>query len=141
MKEIKKHENIRILRFDPDEEAVAGIISYCEENNIKAGWLNMLGASGKVTLMYYNLETKKYEPRDYEQNLEVLAVTGNVGTFNHKTIVHAHGSFSDQNFQVVGGHIDSLTVSATLEVRIEVFPGEIMRKFDEFTGLKLMCPL
>lgn len=138
MKEVIKDNSTRILRFDPGEEAIAGLISYCEENQIKAAWLSMLGASSKITLSYYNLTSKKYEDRVVEENLEVLAITGNIATLNHKIIVHAHGSFSNQQFECIGGHIKSLTVSATLEVNITVLPGEIMRKPDAFTGLNLM---
>lgn len=138
MKEIKKHENIRILRFDPGEEAVAGIISYCEQEQIKAGWVSMIGACKNVTLSYYNLQTKKYEDLRRYANLEVLPVIGNIATLNHKTILHIHGSFSDKSFNVIGGHVKELIVSATLEVRIEIFDGEILRKLDEFTGLNLM---
>lgn len=138
MKEIIKHENIRVLRFDPDEEAVSGIISYCEQEQIKAAWVSMIGACKDVTLSYYNLQTKEYEDLKRYANLEVLPVIGNISTLNHKTIMHIHGSFSDKSFNVIGGHVKTLIVSATLEVRIEIFEGEIIRKPDEFTGLNLM---
>lgn len=138
MQEIMNDKDRIILRFDLGEEAIAGLVKYCQENRIKAGWINMLGACGFVKLSYYNLDTKVYEDRDISQNLEVLAVTGNVATLNHKTIIHVHGSFSDQDFKVVGGHIKELKVSATLEVYMQKFSEEILRKPDAFTGLNLM---
>lgn len=98
----------------------------------------MIGACKKVTLSYYNLETKQYEDIECDEFLEVLPVIGNVSTLNHKTILHIHGSFSDSNFKVIGGHVKELVVSATLEVRVEIFEGEILRKPDDFTGLNLM---
>jgi predicted DNA-binding protein with PD1-like motif len=138
MKVIISDKTNRVLRFDRGEEAVSTLVEYCEENNIKAAWFSMLGATGELILSYYNLETKKYEDHPIKQNLEVVGITGNVGSLNGKLMLHAHGSFSDQNLSTVGGHIKSLTVSATLEVFLIILQGEIIRVFDEDTGLNLM---
>lgn len=131
-----------ILRLDQGEDAFKSIIKHCQENNIQSAWLSMIGAISEVELAYYHLPSQKYETKVFnDEDLEVLTVTGNLGTFANEPIIHAHGNFSKRDFSVIGGHINSMIVSATLEVNITILQGEINRELSKEIGLKLMCAL
>lgn len=129
---------VHVLRLNAGEEAIAEIIDYCKKNRITAGWINMIGACSEVELYYYNPTSKKYENLQIKDYLEVLPSEGNIGVFENEPILHIHGLFSDNAYGTHGGHVNSLIVSATLEVKIEVYEGTLTRKFDEATCLKLM---
>ncbi len=130
----------RVLVFEPGEKVISSLAKYCEENRIRAGWIDFIGACQEVDLFYYDLDQQKYLSRDFGGNLEVLPCSGDISIFNHKTIVHVHGSFSNREYGVVGGHVNEMTISGTLEVRLQVFQGQILRKLDRSTGLNTMCP-
>ena len=53
-------------------------------------------------------------------------------------LIHMHGTFSDKEYRVYGGHINKMVVSGALELRMEVFQGSIEKAYDEETGLNLM---
>lgn len=127
-----------VLRFDPGEEVIKGIADFCTEKEISAATFQLIGASKSVTLSYWNLATKEYEERVIEQDLEVTGISGNVGILEGKRIVHAHGTLSDREYRVIGGHVKELVVSATMEVCLTALPGSITRQADAASGLNLM---
>lgn len=139
MQEVLRDNNKRVLRFDIGEDAAELLLGYCKENRIQAGWLNMIGAVKQVEIWYFNLDTKEYEKKVLEENVEVAGFMGNVGVLeDDQPVLHIHGLVSNQNLDVQGGHIKSMIVSATLEVFLDVMQGQIIRKLDETTGLYLM---
>jgi predicted DNA-binding protein with PD1-like motif len=139
MKKIIEDEGRRIVRFDRGEELISGIASYIEKEHFGAGSFTAIGATDDVTVSYYNMQKKAYEDTRFEQNLEIVNLTGNISYLDNTPIVHAHGSFAGPNLKVIGGHIKSLRVSATCEVAFFPLKGLIKRRRDEETGLNLMA--
>ncbi|MBI4253329.1 DNA-binding protein [Candidatus Uhrbacteria bacterium] len=140
MKRILSDGERSVLRFDEGEEVITGVIKFCNEAQIKAGSFIAVGACQQVILSYYDLERKVYEDHDIKKEMEIVCVHGNIGTVNGSVIIHAHGSFSDRQLEVKGGHIKKLIISATAEVILTKLSGEIQRLLDEKTGLRLMTP-
>ncbi len=138
MKLILQDNNQYILRFDRAEEMVQGIADFCRKHEISAGSFTIIGAVSEVTLSYYNLDSKKYEDKNSVENLEITGIIGNVAKLNGDIALHMHGTFSDRDMKVVGGHVKKMIVSGTGEVVLTVHEGEIIREFDESTGLNLM---
>lgn len=127
-----------ILRLDNGDELIKELGNFCLEHRVTAGWLSALGACKELTLAYYNVDTKEYENHIVPGNLEVVSITGNLGVFKNNPIAHVHGVFSDNELKTVGGHVVSLIVSATLEIRVTILQGQISREFDDQTCLKLI---
>jgi len=140
MKKVLEDSGKYILRFDRGEELFAGLVSFLEtEKNIGAGAFTAIGATDDVTVSFYNLQKKVYEDTRFEQNMEVVNLTGNISYHEGKPLVHAHGSFSGPDLKVIGGHVKNLKISATCEVDFRPLKGRIERKHDETTGLNLMA--
>lgn len=138
MKIISKNDSSYQLRLDRGEEFVASLSQLIEKNKVPSCALTALGACDHVVLSWYNLETKQYQDKTFDENLEILNVTGNVSWFEGKLVVHAHGVFGSDKYQLIGGHIKEMRISATCEVNLQVLPDKIERAFDEETGLNLM---
>lgn len=138
MKVILKDNRHYILRFDKDEDIIEELISFATEHHIAAGTFSAIGASTEVTLAYYHLESKTYEDHVLSEDMEIVSVTGNIGTMNNKPIIHAHGVFANRELTSFGGHIKKLVVSATCEVFLIKLEGKLNRMFDEETGLNLL---
>ena len=130
-----------ILRLDPGEELRKEVEKFCAEQQIAAAWLNALGSCKEVELAYYNLETKEYETKIFSEDLEITSVTGNIALKDGKSFVHAHGTFSRPSMEALGGHINRCIISATCEIALWPGDGKIGRKYDEVTGLHLLCKL
>jgi len=138
MKIISEGEGAWFLRFDKGDDVVANMLVFAKEKGIAAGHFTVIGACGELTLSYYCLPDKKYEDHEFNEDLEIVSVTGNIGRLNGEPALHAHGVFGKRDLSTVGGHIKKLIISATGEVYITRVEGEIMRAFDEPTGLNLI---
>ena len=141
MELLSKSESFYILRLDPGEELRQEVEKFCKGQGIDAAWVNALGSCKELELAYYILENKEYETKSFLQNFEITTVAGNIALKDDNPFIHIHGTFSDRAMHVIGGHINRCVVSATCEVSIWVGQGAMGRKYDEFTGLHLLCNL
>ena len=88
---------------------------------------------------YYELATKSYIRKFFNYDYELTSLSGNI-TFKDETVFsHTHINFSDNNFNVYGGHLFEGEISAAGEFIMTVGENFIHRKFDDFTGLALWC--
>ncbi|HRN71112.1 MAG TPA: DNA-binding protein [Candidatus Woesebacteria bacterium] len=138
MEIITSKNNIYIISVKKDSDFLKTLTTFAHEKQIHAAYLTAIGACHKLTLAWYNLETKKYEDHEYNEDLEIASLIGNISLVEGKPFIHAHGVFGKQDMSTIGGHIRSMIISAACEVRLEVFDGKIEREFDEVTGLNLM---
>lgn len=138
MKLILQDNNQYILRFDRGEEMVGGLADFCRANQISAGSFTIIGAVSEVTLSYYNIESKKYGDKNIVENLEITGIIGNVAKLNAEVALHMHGTLSDSDMKVIGGHVKKMIVSGTGEVALTRYEGEIIREHHEESGLNLM---
>lgn len=138
MKILFSHNNNYALRFDKGEEVISLLTEFARENNISFASFTLIGASKEVTLSYYNLETKSYEDKTISEDMEILSVIGNIAIKENAPFIHAHGVFGRRDLSPIGGHIKSLTISATGEMFLTLYPKAISREYDEETGLFLL---
>lgn len=138
MKVILEDKNVSILRFDAGEDVIKEIAKFCSEESIDGASFYAIGAAKQVTLSYYNLSTKTYQDKTFSEELEITGVLGNVATMEGNIVVHAHGTLGKDTYQIIGGHVKELIVSATCEVTLTKLEGVIEREYDDVTGLNLM---
>ncbi len=120
------------------EEIMAQLACYAKARNLKSAWMSGLGGAGKLTLGFYNIETKAYEWKEFDEPMEILNLTGNLSWVDGKPFWHVHGTFSGRDFQAVGGHVKELVVGLTCEILITPLDTSLTRTFDDETGLKLL---
>lgn len=138
-----------LIRLDPGEEVREKIEGFCAGTGIDTAWINGLGSCKEVELGYYNLEKKEYETRKFSEDLEIVSATGNIALKpfddtqgrDAKPFLHVHGTFTRPSMEVIGGHIMRCVVSATCEVALWRAEGRVERKYDETTGLHLLCKI
>jgi hypothetical protein len=134
----KKIENKIVFRLDKGEEIVESIKKICEEEKIKLGTVQGLGAINKATIGLFETETKKYLAEEFLGDFEVCPLSGNITNMDEKTYLHCHVNLAGKDHKSFGGHLTSATVSATFEGIIEIINGEIGRKFNDEIGLNLL---
>ncbi len=130
-----KVTNGYLLRFDKDEKLVEELDGFVQSKKIKSGWVTGLGAAKGAEIGYYNLEKQEYEWQTIAKLTEITNLTGNISQINGSPSVHIHITLSDKQLNVVGGHLKELIVGGTLEVYLVNFALDIVRSFDEDTGL------
>ncbi|HEY9721989.1 MAG TPA: DUF296 domain-containing protein [Oscillatoriaceae cyanobacterium] len=120
---------------DPHEE----ILTFARERGITAGRLMGVGAFARVTLAYFNLETRRYEEHPYEQQVEVTSFLGNLALTGEQELkLHAHVTIADREGRSWGGHFLHARVQPTLELFLIQSPHALTRRKDDATGLDLL---
>src|SRR5436309_2497929 len=101
-----------LLVFDPGDEVIATLQQYIAEDKILSAWFQAIGAFERSVIAYWNRETKQYEDITVDEQVEVLALSGNV----NRTKVHAHVVLGRRDGSTLGGHLKRGTVFPTLEM-------------------------
>lgn len=127
-----------IIRLEKGDEIVGSIKKFCKDNNIENAFFSGIGAVSYLELGAYKLAEKKYISREYNEEMEICSISGNVAKLEADLIIHCHGIFSNHDMECVGGHLNKAYVSATCEIILSQIDTDIERKLDETIGLNLM---
>lgn len=137
MKQIKTN-NAMIAVLDRGEELHDQLSDLTQNEGLEAAWLSGLGGAMKVTLGFYNIETKAYQWQEFNEPLEIVSLTGNLSLKNGKPFWHIHGVFSGANYQAISGHVKELVIGLTGELYITPLDAGLVRSLNETTGLELL---
>lgn len=120
------------------EELHEKLREYAQTHDLESAWVSGLGGSGTLTLGFYDIETREYEWKEFNDPLEILSLQGNLAWVDDEPFWHIHGVFSGRDFAAVGGHVKELVVGLTCELHITPLETLLTRVFDDETGLKLL---
>lgn len=133
-----RFSNIYQGRLNKGDELIAVLTNHLKEKNIKSGLILGIGAVSSAKLGYFNADTKKYEEKLFNENMEIVSLSGNISIKDNAIFPHIHAVLSKRDFSVAGGHLFSPTIVYAFEYQIYEFTGEpLIRQFDEETGLYL----
>ncbi|HUV25055.1 MAG TPA: PPC domain-containing DNA-binding protein [Methanomassiliicoccales archaeon] len=119
----KNAENVMIIKLDDGEDVHESLLSACEKNDIRMGWVHSgIGILRNFTIGYYT--RGGYLKRTFEEPYELLSLTGTV-TLDAEVPIHLHASLAGRNYEVVGGHLFGGTVTNLNEILVTKMPGEI----------------
>ncbi len=127
-----------LLVFEPGEEPISVLTEFASAKKIKGARVNGIGGFSEVTLAYFNLRSKKYEPIPIREQVEVMSLLGNIGRFEGKPKLHVHAVIGKRDGSAHGGHLLEARVQPTLEVFVVEVPVELRRETDAATGLPLL---
>lgn len=136
-----KHKQVDdrfILKIEQGEKVHQALTQFCDDHNIQNAIISGIGAASQVTCGYYDLQQREYRFKEYVDLVEVVSYQGNIMIKEGSLFVHAHGTFSDTDNQVFGGHVEEMTVGVVMEIILTPLGSSITRTFDENTGLYLM---
>ena len=132
---LKKFTWVNIKHGD---DLLKSISEYCQENDIKSGFISVIGALQKAKFGYYNQREKKYYENTVDEPVEIVSCLGNISLKNGKSFVHAHISVAKADGNVFGGHLNEGCIVFAAECVIFELTGDLLeRKFDDLTGLSL----
>lgn len=129
-----------VVRLEKGELLVESLLKFVKERNIKGAWLMGLGGAEWAKLGFYDLPNKTYRWQRFDELLEITSLQGNIAWKDGEPALHMHGTLSNAQFQVIGGHIKELSVAGTCEVFIHALDSDqpLTRKPDDQIGLALL---
>jgi predicted DNA-binding protein with PD1-like motif len=127
-----------IVRLMSGEPLIKTLTAFLERENVEFANLSAAGAVRSVKLAYWNATSGEYEPRQFDEQMEVVSFQGNASLKDDKPFLHLHGVFGKRDFSVVGGHIQEATVHPTFEVWLRTEDVPVRRAKDSASGLDLL---
>lgn len=127
-----------LLVFDKEDDFLPTLRTFADSHAIRGAFFVALGAFRRATVAYWNPATKEYEHIEVDEQVEVLALTGDIGADGAETKIHAHATLGRRDGSAIGGHVLAATIFPTLEVHLVDYGATVVRGTDEATGLSLI---
>src|SRR5581483_1780400 len=127
-----------VLVFDLGDEAMDGLRSFARAHDLSAAQLTGIGAFSNLVLGYFDWEKKDYQAIAVDEQVEVVALVGDVALDDGEPAVHAHVVVADRNGAARGGHLLEGHVRPTLEVVLVESPAHLHKRLDPVSGLALI---
>ena len=129
---------VHLLALEAGEEAMAVLRAFCAEHGIGGGHLTGLGALSGARVAFFLPEEKRYEQIEVAEQVEVLALVGNVARSEGEPLVHAHVVLGLRDGSTRGGHLLEAHVRPTLEIVLSESAAPLQRRPDAAVGLPLL---
>lgn len=134
----EKPERTWLLVFDRGDTLVEGLTALARDQGVWGARLWGIGALEQVELGFYRHERKDYDRFSLQEELELLALNGNLSVTDEGPRVHAHVVVGRSDGTAHGGHLFEARVGPTLEVFVVESSVEIRREMNEEFGLPLI---
>jgi predicted DNA-binding protein with PD1-like motif len=135
----KRTETGFLVVLDVGDEIVNSLNKLAASERIGLASLSGIGAVRNAVVGYLDLKQKQYLKREFgPESMELLSLIGNLAVLDGEPVVHCHVVLANREMQTFGGHLFEATTSATVEMFLRVFEGEIPRQFDPDSGANLM---
>jgi predicted DNA-binding protein with PD1-like motif len=133
--EFQKVKNSYIVHVEKGEKVIESLTLFCKQNNIYSAQLAGIGAVKNIDIGAYDIDTKDYVHRYFDEILELLSFQGNVALKDGEPFLHAHITLGNHDMKVFGGHLFEMEVAAVGEFIIHDFQNETHRKLNDDIGL------
>lgn len=128
-----------IIRLEQGDDILATLKQFAEAKRVRAAFFEGIGSLYKARLGHYDFqETKTYKYETFDEDLEILALSGNVSTMNQKALPHAHVTLGRRDFSVIGGHMEEGSLANMVEINLAKLPRKLEKAKDSNIGLNLM---
>ena len=129
--------NTYTVRIDLGEDIVESLKKLCEEEHIRLGRVEAIGAADRAVLGIYDPAGKEYDQEEINEFMEIASLNGNITAMDGKPYIHLHATLADRRHAVHGGHVLEMRVGATCEMFVTVLDGRVNRQKDEGLGINL----
>jgi predicted DNA-binding protein with PD1-like motif len=124
-----------VIRFEDDETVPDRFLEFLAEESISGGSFTGIGAMKWTRIAFFDIETNAYQDIDLDEQMEVLALVGNVAMYEDAPLVHAHVTLGRRDGTTLGGHLRAGIVRPTLEVTLRITTEPLRRAIDPKYGL------
>lgn len=124
--------------FSTGDDPIRGLERFAREHAVTAAQITAIGAFSSAVVGYFDWTSKDYERIPIDEQVEVLALTGNIGIKEDGAGLHLHVVLGRRDGTAQGGHLLDARVRPTLEVMVIETPQHLRRRIDRATGLALI---
>jgi uncharacterized protein len=128
-----------VLRLEQGDDILKTLKLFAQSKKIQAAFFEGIGSLYKARLGHYDFQdTKTYKFQTFDEDLEILSLSGNVSTMERNALPHAHATLGRRDFTVIGGHLEEGSLANMVEVNLAKLPGKLEKAKDSNVGLNLL---
>tara|TARA_Y100000996_G_scaffold325679_1_gene261739 strand:+ start:29 stop:457 length:429 start_codon:yes stop_codon:yes gene_type:complete len=127
------------ISLNRDEYINESLLKICNDENIQSGWISGVGAIYDIEVGYYDVYKQDYLRKTFDDDYELLSLSGNLTIKEGNKFIHTHIAFSGTDFKAYGGHLFDAKIAAAGEFMIDSGKININRKYNSEIGLHLWC--
>jgi len=127
-----------VLRLESGDDILQSLRQFSTTKRLGAGLLEGIGSLSKVKLGHYDFKTKQYKYETFEDDLEILNLSGNIATMDRKPVPHVHVTLGRRDFSVIGGHLDEGSSANMVEIGLWKLPEKLVKAKDAEIGLNVL---
>lgn len=128
-----------VIRLEQGDDILKSIKQFAEKEKVGAAFFEGIGSLYKARLGHYDFkDTRTYKYESFNEDLEILTLSGNVSTLNGHALPHAHVTLGRRDFSVIGGHLEEDSLANMVEVNLTILPGKLEKAKDIAVGLNLL---
>ena len=120
------------------DEVMSSIAAFASEHRVAATQFTAIGALSRVVVAFFDWPTRKYWNVEFQEQVEVLSLLGDITLEQDKPTVHAHVVLGRTDASAHGGHLVEGVVRPTMEIIVTETPRHLRRRFDPQSGLSLI---
>lgn len=124
--------------FDTDDEVIPRLTTFAKAHGLEASDFTAIGAFSDAVLGFFDIQLKEFRRIPVTEQVEVLALVGNVTFDQGEPKVHAHVVLGCVDGTTRGGHLHEGHARPTLELMLSESPVQLRRRFDAEVGLALI---
>lgn len=132
-------ERTFVLVLETGDEAMAELERFAREQGLSAAHFTGIGAFSDAVLGYFDWQQKDYRRIPVQEQVEVVALVGDVALEDDAPSVHAHVVVARSDGSASGGHLLAGHVRPTLEIVLSESPSQLRKRYDPASGLALIA--
>jgi predicted DNA-binding protein with PD1-like motif len=123
--------------FAVGDEIMAGLTEFAEKEDIQSGHFTAIGGFRHALFGWFDEQQKAFRNIVIDQQVEVCALSGDIGLAEGKPQVHMHGVVAFSSGETRGGHLLEGYVGPTLELFLTTWPVSLIKIHHDETDLSL----
>jgi predicted DNA-binding protein with PD1-like motif len=127
-----------VMRLESGDDILQSLQQFAAAKRLGASLIEGIGSLSKVKLGHYDFKTKQYRYQTFEDDLEILNLSGNIASMNRQPLPHVHVTLGRRDFSVIGGHLDEGSSANMVEIGVWKLPGKLLKSRDEEIGLNVL---
>ncbi len=136
-----KGQRTFVLVFQVGDDPMTLLKKFAGEHRLSGAQFTAIGAFRSVTLGYFDWEKKEYVKRDWDEQVEVASLIGDVALGpDGAPAIHAHCVLGRRDYSAIAGHLIAASVRPTLELVLTEAPVHLRKKHNTESGLALIDP-
>ena len=124
--------------MDSGDEVTEQLMNFAKREKINAAQFTGIGAFSETVTGFFDFSIKDYKKTTFKEQMEVLALTGDISMYKDQYKIHAHVVLGRKDGTARGGHLMKGVAHPTLEIILNESPDYLKREMDKDSGIPLI---